>query len=44
MFVSYHQGEIAPPESVEGMLRVIGSLTEKDNGVFLDYKGQTLPF
>uniref|UniRef100_A0A8C2L284 Uncharacterized protein n=1 Tax=Cyprinus carpio TaxID=7962 RepID=A0A8C2L284_CYPCA len=39
-------GEKAPlesKESVEGMLRVIGSLTEKQHGGFLDYTGETIP-
>uniref|UniRef100_A0A8C1BHV4 C-factor n=1 Tax=Cyprinus carpio carpio TaxID=630221 RepID=A0A8C1BHV4_CYPCA len=31
-------------ESVEGMLGVIGSLTEKQNGGFLDYTGETIPW
>uniref|UniRef100_A0A671MGI8 Uncharacterized protein n=1 Tax=Sinocyclocheilus anshuiensis TaxID=1608454 RepID=A0A671MGI8_9TELE len=31
-------------ESVEGMLCVIGSLNEKQNGAFLDYTGETMPW
>uniref|UniRef100_A0A8C2E3M0 Uncharacterized protein n=1 Tax=Cyprinus carpio TaxID=7962 RepID=A0A8C2E3M0_CYPCA len=31
-------------ESVEGMLGVIGSLTEKQNGGFIDYTGETIPW
>ncbi|XP_054463987.1 C-factor-like [Anoplopoma fimbria] len=38
------EGEIEAPESVEGMLKVIASLTEKQNGAFLDYKGQSVPW
>ncbi|KAL1278662.1 hypothetical protein QQF64_025335 [Cirrhinus molitorella] len=34
---------LEPKESVEGMLRVIGSLTEKEHGGFLDYTGKTIP-
>ncbi|XP_041633989.1 C-factor-like [Cheilinus undulatus] len=37
-------GEIDVTESVEGMLRVLASLTEKQNGAFLDYKGDTVPW
>ncbi|XP_051995683.1 C-factor-like [Xyrauchen texanus] len=40
-------GEEAPletRESVEGMLRVISSLTENEHGGFMDYNGQTLPW
>ncbi|XP_056310167.1 C-factor-like [Danio aesculapii] len=38
-------GDKAPlntKESVEGMLRVIGSLTEKQHGGYMDYTGKTL--
>ncbi|KAK9978376.1 hypothetical protein ABG768_020129 [Culter alburnus] len=35
---------LEPKESVEGMLRVIGSLTEKQHGRFLDYTGETVPW
>ncbi|XP_073693850.1 C-signal-like [Garra rufa] len=35
---------LEPKESVEGMLRVIGSLTEKEQGGFLDYTGKTIPW
>ncbi|XP_067312791.1 C-signal-like [Pseudorasbora parva] len=31
-------------QSVEGMLRVIGSLSEKQNGGFMDYTGKTMPW
>uniref|UniRef100_UPI0037E75519 C-signal-like n=1 Tax=Semicossyphus pulcher TaxID=241346 RepID=UPI0037E75519 len=37
-------GEIDAPESVEGMLCVLATLTERQNGAFLDYKGQTVPW
>lgn len=35
---------LEPKESVEGMLRVIGSLTEKQHAAFMDYTGETLPW
>ncbi|KAK7167130.1 hypothetical protein R3I94_001511 [Phoxinus phoxinus] len=35
---------LEPKESVEGMLRVIGSLTEKEHAAFMDYTGETLPW
>ncbi|XP_070779429.1 C-signal-like [Enoplosus armatus] len=38
------EGEIDAPESVQGMLSVMASLTEKQNGAFLDYKGKTIPW
>ncbi|KAF4115757.1 hypothetical protein G5714_003246 [Onychostoma macrolepis] len=40
-------GDKAPIDtrkSVEGLMRVIGSLTEKQNGAFLDYTGKTMPW
>lgn len=37
-------GEIDTLESVQGMLRVMASLTEKQNGAFLDYKGGPVPW
>ncbi|XP_038565913.1 C-factor-like [Micropterus salmoides] len=37
-------GDIDAQESVQGMLSVISSLTEKQNGAFLDYKGKTIPW
>ncbi|XP_050962523.1 C-factor-like [Labeo rohita] len=36
------EATLEPKESVEGMLRVIGSLTEKQHGGFLDYTGETV--
>ncbi|XP_040918178.1 C-factor-like [Toxotes jaculatrix] len=38
------EGEIDAPESVQGMLSVMASLTEKQNGAFLDYKGKSIPW
>ncbi|KAA8585212.1 C-factor [Etheostoma spectabile] len=38
------EADIDPPESVQGMLSVMASLTEKQNGAFLDYKGQSIPW
>ncbi|XP_067228184.1 C-signal-like [Chanodichthys erythropterus] len=35
---------LEPKESVEGMLRVIGSLTEMQHGGFMDYTGETVPW
>lgn len=31
-------------ESVQGMLKVMASLTEKQNGSFLDYEGKAVPW
>ncbi|XP_016371571.1 C-factor-like [Sinocyclocheilus rhinocerous] len=44
--ISIHPGwaPIDARESVEGMLCVIGSLTEKQHGGFLDYTGKTMPW
>ena len=44
MCVYDHQGEIDAPESVEGLLRVMESLSEKQNGAFMDHKGKVLPW
>ena len=44
MCVCDHQAPIDPPESVEGMLRVMDSLTDKQNGAFLDYQGKPIPW
>ncbi|KAM7371759.1 hypothetical protein PAMP_008969 [Pampus punctatissimus] len=38
------EGEIDALESVQGMLSVMTSLTEKQNGAFLDYKGKSVPW
>ncbi|XP_068575026.1 C-signal-like [Cebidichthys violaceus] len=37
-------GEVDAPESVQGMLSVMASLTEEKNGAFLTYQGNTLPW
>ncbi|KAM3597885.1 uncharacterized protein V6R79_010693 [Siganus canaliculatus] len=36
--------DIDAVESVQGMLQVIKTMSSKQNGVFLDYKGNTLPW
>ncbi|XP_072299319.1 C-signal-like [Eucyclogobius newberryi] len=38
------EGEIDVHESVEGMLRVMNSLTEKHSGALLNWKGETVPW
>ncbi|KAK7939178.1 hypothetical protein WMY93_002504 [Mugilogobius chulae] len=38
------QGEIDVHESVEGMLKLMNSLTEKQNGALLNWKGETVPW
>lgn len=38
------EADLTPQESVSGMLRVIDSLTRKDNGAFLRWTGHTLPW
>ncbi|KAM5146693.1 C-signal-like [Mantella aurantiaca] len=35
---------LKPQESVGGMMEVFDILTEKHNGIFLDYKGMTVPW
>ncbi len=35
---------VTPPQSVAGMMKVIGSLTKKDNGTFRNFDGDTLPW
>ncbi|KAF3700072.1 Carbonyl reductase [NADPH] 1 [Channa argus] len=37
-------GDIDAQESVKGMLAVMTSLSERENGAFLDYQGKTLPW
>uniref|UniRef100_A0A673NB93 Uncharacterized protein n=1 Tax=Sinocyclocheilus rhinocerous TaxID=307959 RepID=A0A673NB93_9TELE len=36
------EATLEPKESVEGMLRVIGSLTKKQHGGFMNYTGETV--
>ncbi len=38
------QAPLSPADSVRGMLRVVRHLTRSDNGAFLDYTGQPLPW
>ncbi|MCG8405292.1 MAG: SDR family oxidoreductase [Phycisphaerales bacterium] len=38
------EAPLSTKESVTGMLNVIDQLTTKDNGCFLDYHGQTMPW
>lgn len=35
---------LSSKESVSAILRVLDSLTEKQNGAFLDFNGQTMPW
>jgi len=35
---------VTPPQSVAGMVKVIASLTKKDNGTFRNFDGDTLPW
>lgn len=35
---------VTPPQSVAGMMKVIGSLSKKDNGTFRNFDGDTLPW
>uniref|UniRef100_A0A8C7VFR9 C-factor n=1 Tax=Oncorhynchus mykiss TaxID=8022 RepID=A0A8C7VFR9_ONCMY len=44
LFAVLHPGAIDAPESVEGLLSVMDSLTEKQTGVFLDYEGKVMPW
>uniref|UniRef100_A0A8C6TN83 Uncharacterized protein n=1 Tax=Neogobius melanostomus TaxID=47308 RepID=A0A8C6TN83_9GOBI len=37
-------GEIDPQESVQSMLEVMSSMTEKHHGKLLDYKGKSMPW
>ncbi|KAM8843805.1 C-signal-like [Spinachia spinachia] len=38
------EGDIGAKESVQGMLGVMASLTEKQSGSFLDWKGRSVPW
>ncbi|XP_074534379.1 C-signal [Halichoeres trimaculatus] len=38
------QAPLSPEESISSTLSVIGGLTEKDHGSYLDFKGDTLPW
>lgn len=38
------KGVIQPKDSVEGMTKVIAGATAEDNGKFLDYKGEIVPW
>ncbi|XP_075898786.1 C-signal-like [Nelusetta ayraudi] len=38
------EGQLTSEESSDGVLSVIGGLTEKDHGSFLDWTGQTVPW
>uniref|UniRef100_A0A3B3SRR9 Uncharacterized protein n=1 Tax=Paramormyrops kingsleyae TaxID=1676925 RepID=A0A3B3SRR9_9TELE len=50
LFAAIHPGwvrtDMGGPnvKSVQGLLKVMGSLTEKENGAFLDYHGKPLPW
>ncbi len=35
---------IEPEESISNMIRVIENLSPEDTGIFLNYKGETLPW
>ncbi len=35
---------VTPPQSVAGMMKVIASLAQKDNGTFRNFDGDTLPW
>lgn len=38
------QAPLQPPQSVQGLLRVIAGLRPEDSGRFLDWQGETLPW
>ncbi|XP_078525508.1 C-signal-like [Lissotriton helveticus] len=38
------EAPLTPPDSVKGILNVLYSLTEKDNGCLLDWEGKTVPW
>ena len=35
---------LSPQQSVEGMLKVVRGLSQKDNGRFFDYEGKSLDY
>lgn len=39
-----NQAPLSPEESAEGLFRILSSLTEEQNGAFLDYEGRNIPW
>jgi NAD(P)-dependent dehydrogenase (short-subunit alcohol dehydrogenase family) len=35
---------LSPKQSAEGLFKVLAGLTEEDNGVFLNYRGENVPW